>query len=101
MLRGKCMAKFANFGRHTSLFLGQSKGDLNQTLALSGLWSVTFASGDTSFMLLHLLAIALVGGTIAVPCACFVCTSLLEEARNPAIASFTDDHLKPPRGVAR
>jgi hypothetical protein len=52
-------------------------------------------------MLLHLLAIALVGGTIAVPCACFVCTSLLEEARNPAIASFTDDHLKPPRGVAR
>lgn len=50
-------------------------------------------------MLLPLLAVALVVGTIAVPLCLLRFASLLEEARNPAIASFTDDHPKPPRGV--
>jgi len=34
MLGGKGMTEFANVGRHSSRFLGQSKGDLSQTLVL-------------------------------------------------------------------
>ena len=50
-------------------------------------------------MLLHLLAVALVVGTIAVPlCLLRFAHPFLRNPANPAIASFTDDHLKPRGG---
>jgi len=50
-------------------------------------------------MLLHLLAVALVVGTIAVPlCLLRFAHRFLRNPANPAIASFTDDHLKPRGG---